>query len=400
MEQNAALYNHDETPVRYGFNNPFAPPPTTGPRNLRQVIPAGKGRFTKGEKGDKEYLDRIRSGQRCGIKSALALLNREHSRDMTKPSVGVIVGGGPSLQDRVGDLRRLVVHGAKTLAVNKSHDWLLKRGLPCHYAALLDPKEWVADYITANVSPETIRRAGKLWVAPTYLIASQCHEKTISKFKGSTKAYIWHAAAGLGEGDILRDEFPGEPWVLLAGGSVVGLRGVGLLYGLGFREMHLFGIDGSAKMPEGKELRAIFSEFEKAGMVKLDPGASDETLRERLAVLVEKNINLPEPVNAILKTSLYAYAKPHIDPTWKAFEVKLNTGWNRAFLSNHHMARSVYEFEDSMKHWDSEIKAGKMEPFTVKVHGDPEQSAIAMVAAGMGIHADPKENEKYGKSPP
>lgn len=319
-----------------------------GPRGLRQVIPPGKGRFSKGDAGTQEYLDRIRRGQRLGMASLLSLVNSEHSGKWDEPSTVCIVGGGPSLSDEVGALRHLIKRGAKVLAVNKSHDWLLRRGLRCDYAALLDPKDWVAKYIDLDLtrSKETRKKAGKFWAEPKYLIASQCHDDTLNKFKDHPNAYMWHAAAGLGESDVLKNEFPGELWVNIAGASVIGLRAVAIAHGLGFRMMHLFGIDGSMK-----------------------------------------------------DKSLYAYDKPHIDKTWVPFEVKLKSGWNRAFLSNHHMARSVYEFEDSLKDWDEQIKTMKMEPFNVLVHGNPEYSAIAMVAAGMGIHAESEQNEKYGRSP-
>jgi hypothetical protein len=214
------------------------------------------------------------------------------------------------LVKEVGELRRLVKRGAKVIAVNKSHDWLLKRGIPCDYAVLLDPKDWVADYVDLKLAgaKATRRVCGRYWAAPKYLIASQCHERVIAKFVGRQDAYLWHAAAGLGESDVLKEEFAGEMWASIAGASVVGLRAIGLAHGLGFRMMHLFGIDGSMKPPQGGEA-----------------------------------------------PKLYAYDKPHVDPTWHPFEVKLKTGWSRVFLSNHHMARSVYEFEDAMREWDKQI---------------------------------------------
>ena len=320
------------------------------PRDLRAVIPAGRGRVDAAE-----YLARVRRGQASGMQSLLKLVNAEHSGDWRRPSAVCIVGGGPSLTDEVGALRHLIKRGAKVLAVNKPHDWLLRRGLRCDYAALLDPKDWVADYIDLDLaaSKATRRKAGKFWTAPKYLIASQCHDLVLEKFKGRRDAYLWHAAAGLGESEILRSEFPRELWVNIAGASVIGLRAVGLAHGLGFRMMHLFGIDGSMKPPKN-------------------------------------------PADA---PALYAYDKPRTEKTWSPFEVKLTSGWRRAFLSNHHMARSVYEFEDSMRDWDAQIKALKMEPFNVAVHGNPEHSAIAMVAAGMGVHADPAQNAKYGMRP-
>lgn len=346
MADDMALYF---TRALCNLNAPPSPPVAKGPRNLRDVIPSGKGRLT-----DEEYLRRVRRGQTSGMQSALSLMNVER-KDLRTPSEVCIVGGGPTLQEEVGALRRLIKRGAKVLAVNKSHDWLLKRGLPCHYAALLDPKEWVADYFNLDLlkSNNIRRQVGKLWADPRYLIASQVHDDALNKFKDRADSFLWHAGAGLGEAEMLKGEFANEPWVNIAGASVIGLRAVGLAHGLGFRMMHLFGIDGSASPP------AV-----RGGQPKL-----------------------------------YSYDKPHIDATWKTFEVKLNTGWARPFLANHHMARSVYEFEDSMRDWDEQIKLGRLEPFLVKVHGDPEKSAIGMVAAGMGVHADAAENEKYGKAP-
>ena len=252
-------------------------------RNLRDIIPAGKGRVDKAE-----YLARLRRGQRAGMRSLLTLMNTEHSHDWRRPTVVCIVVVGPSLAEEVGALRHLIKRGAKVLAVNKSHDWLLQRGLRCDYAALLDPKEWVADYIDLDLAAakSTRKRAGKFWAPPKYLIASQCHDLVLEKFKHRKEAYMWHAAAGLGESEILKTEFADELWVNIAGASVIGLRAVGLAHGLGFREMHLFGIDGSMK-----------------------PAADDSSPK------------------------LYAYDKPYIDKTWKAFEVKLTSGWRRAFMA-------------------------------------------------------------------
>jgi len=326
----------------------FQPLPAAGPRDLRAVVPAGRGRV-----GSDEYLARVRRGQTSGMQSLLMLLDSENSGDWRRPATVCIVGGGPSLSSEVGALRHLIKRGAKVLAVNKSHDWLLRRGLRCDYAALLDPKDWVADYIDLDLADakQTRRRAGKFWTAPKYLIASQCHDRVLEKFKRRADSYMWHAAAGLGESQMLRSDFPNELWVNIAGASVIGLRAVGLAHGLGFRKMHLFGIDGSMKPGDKQAPR------------------------------------------------LYAYDKPHVEKTWQTFEVKLNSGWRRVFMSNHHMARSVYEFEDSMRSWDAQIRDGKMQPFNVAVHGDPAHSAIAMVAAGMGVHADAAENALYAAPP-
>lgn len=386
---NKAL-NTPGSPLDMGLRRPKA----NRSRLLRDVIPAGKGRFSKGEAGTQEYLDRIRRGQRAGFKSFAQICNSESG-------VVCIVGGGPTLQDEVGALRRLIKRGAKTIAVNKSHDWLVKRGLPCHYAALLDPKEWVKDYITLNYSKDTKRKAGKLWADPKYLIASQCHDAVLDKFKPERNAYLWHAGAGLGEAELLKQEFAGEEHAYVPGASVIGIRAGWLAYALGFREIHFFGIDGSAKLPDPRSLKQIFGHFVKVGLYTWKE-PRDPTTDEMVFVLMalaKARAKMPQEVNDIIAKHLYSYGKPVIDPTWSGYTAKLSSGWQRHYLSNHHMARSVYEFEDQVKEWERLMKTGKIQPFQVFVHGNPEHSAIGIVAAGMGIHADPEINEMYGKPP-
>ena len=372
-------------------------------RNLREAIPAGKGRFSAGDKGVEEYLGRIRSGQTCGMQSAISLHNAEHSGDPTRPATLIIAAGGPSLANNLGELRKLVKRGAKVIAVNKTHDYLVKRGIPVDYAALLDPKDWVADYIdpTLKESRSVRKEMGRGWVDTKYLIASQCHDLTINKFKRRKDSYLYHAAAGLGEKDVLKNEFKGQPWICITGGSVIGLRAINLGYGLGFRKFHTFGLDGSARMPPESEMSKLFTLLCQAGMcewTKTEPPTQTEIV-SAVFKLARGRKKFPDAANEIMRKYLYSYAKPHIDSTWSAFTIDLKTGWSRSYLANHHMARSVYEFEDSLREWDGNIRSGKMEPFNLVVHGDPEQSAIAMVAAGMGIHADAEQNAKHGKAP-
>jgi len=194
-------------------------PPRAG--ELRNAIPSGKGRIDTAE-----YLARVRRGQTCGMASFLHLASVEHSRDWQRPAVCAVIGGGPSLADELPALRRLIARGAKTIAVNKSHDWLLLRNLPCHYAVLLDPKDWVAGYIDLDLAARKraeALRSGKFdkaararvadplrWAETRFLIASQCHDDVIAKFKDQPHAYMWHAAAGLGESEILKTEFGRE----------------------------------------------------------------------------------------------------------------------------------------------------------------------------------------------
>lgn len=114
----------DSAALKIELDIPDGPRPSDAPRELREVIPAGRGRIDRAE-----YIARIRRAQRSGMQSLMKLLGSEHSGEFERPSVVCIVGGGPSLCDEVAVLRRMIKHGAKVLAVNKSHDWLLRRAL-------------------------------------------------------------------------------------------------------------------------------------------------------------------------------------------------------------------------------------------------------------------------------
>lgn len=319
-----------------------------GVKPLREAIPKGRGRIEPAE-----YLARVRQAQKSGMQSFALLAGAQ----VEKNTLMCVVGGGPSLKDTVHTLRKFARKGARVMAANKSHDFLLKQGIPVHYAVLLDPKEWVADYIDPMLPfrSDIAKRIGG--VLPKYLIASQCHERTLAKFAGNPHAFLWHGAAGLGETKMLADEFKGtdgHSWACIPGPSVVGLRCVYLSHALGVGGVDLFGIDGSG-VPSTNQ-----------------------------------------PIDGKTKMDLYAYDKPFIDETWHEFTVKMSTGHEKTFVSNHHMARSVYEFEDMVLFWDRKIRAGEVEPFHLKVHGDPERFAIPFVAAGkFGIHANPAMNEKY-----
>lgn len=305
--------------------------------SLRNVIKAGKGRIPP-----EEFIERCRRAQKLGLPSLHEIRGHESG-------IVAICGGGPSLLANIPRLRALrVVHKADIIGVNKTPDWLESGGLKdgkkqfnpflVKYGILLDPKDWVADYIT----PKPGRR---------YLLASQVADRTFEKFK-KYEAYLWHAEAKIGEVEMLKKEFAHEEWCVLPGASVVGLRAVFCALFLGYREIHLFGIDAAGTPPTD---------------------TSDG--------------------------KLYSYDKPHIDETFGWYTVKPTTGWEKDYWANHHMARSAYEFEDMIKSLHRGIQEERIPPFKLRVHGDPDLSAVAFLAATYGIHADQKMNDKYGKSP-
>tara|TARA_R100001510_G_C7647038_1_gene204374 strand:+ start:1069 stop:1911 length:843 start_codon:yes stop_codon:yes gene_type:complete len=147
----------------------------------------------------------------------------------------VICGGGPSLEKDIKYIKQLVKKKCKLWTVNKTHDYLRTKALISDYCCLLDPKDWVADYV---------QKPNK---KTTYLVSSQCDELVFKKLK-SKNIYLWHAGV-----DYFNQEYPTpilakeqtKPFRIIPGPTTVGLRSLLVAYDLGFRDFHLFGFDSS-----------------------------------------------------------------------------------------------------------------------------------------------------------
>lgn len=147
----------------------------------------------------------------------------------------VVCGAGPSIADHVATIQRLKKQGANVVSVNKSHDWLLERGIVPWGHVLLDGHEWVSDYV---------KRPRK---DVCYFLASQCHPKTFDALRGSP-VFLWHAGQGFEDGAepdrMFREQgFGRQP--IIGGGTTVGQRVPILGVALGARKFHMFGMDSS-----------------------------------------------------------------------------------------------------------------------------------------------------------
>lgn len=137
-----------------------------------------------------------------------------------------IVGGGPSLEDDLPELR-IRAETSIIWALNNSYKYLKDNGISPHCHVMLDARIDNAEFV-----PETDKI--------THLYASQCHPEVFKKAKG--KIIIWNSYT---EGVIgLLDEFKLRSAVV---GNVtsVGLSAITLSKLFGFRNIHLFGFDSS-----------------------------------------------------------------------------------------------------------------------------------------------------------
>ena len=246
-----------------------------------------------------ELIERTRDAMKLNLPDLSQLTGSE------KGSL-LIAGGGPSIKDDLKTIRKMHKK-AKILACNKTHDWLMARNIKPDYGCLLDPKEWVADYIK------------KPHKKAIYLISGQCHAKVFQNLS-KAKVALWHAGVDYyGEEwptKILRAEFSDRYWKVVPGPTTVGLRSLLVGYLLGFRDFHLFGFDSS--------------------------------LTDGHAHAYKK----PKPYDA------------------REGEVTLQSKRGReTFMTNSHMARQCLDFEQLLDKIVSFVKVKAFDPVNITVHG-------------------------------
>ena len=141
----------------------------------------------------------------------------------------VIVGGGPSIRNRVDEIRELQRDGLPIWALNEVHDYLLERGVTPDAMVMLDA-------LRASVCMVQNPRPGV-----DYIIASRCNPRVFTALRGH-KVFIWTVNEP-GVDSVMRNVR--QPWFAVGGGGTVGLRAMNLAYLLGYTRLHLYGLDSS-----------------------------------------------------------------------------------------------------------------------------------------------------------
>lgn len=244
-----------------------------------------------------------------------------------------IIGGGPSINDCISEIRALKRRGACIVSVNKSHDWLLSHGITPWGHVLLDPKEWVADYV------KNPRRDVR------YFISSQCHDSVFEALK-DYQVYLWHAGQDFPEGAepnaVLREKWATQPWFVVPGATTVGLRSIRLGHTMGADHFHLFGLDSSRSA--GK---------------------------------------------------MHGYEKPEAPDSKSGKLAFKHKGKKYRFDTNDHMARQQMDFDKLLNDLPALVARGEIRPqFTLTVHGS---GLLPFYAATFGLHANPECNEDPAK---
>jgi uncharacterized Rossmann fold enzyme len=141
-----------------------------------------------------------------------------------------IVGYGPSLRETWEQIREFKY----IFSCSGAHRFLIDRGIIPTWQVAVDP-----------LPQNTVRLIGQPHPDVQYLICSTCHPDVFDHLEGYDVT-LWHSFAG--EDEALRILPRGE-WAL-TGGCDVGLRSIALARFFGFRDLHIFGMDGSSPAPE------------------------------------------------------------------------------------------------------------------------------------------------------
>lgn len=274
---------------------------------------------------DREELrERVRKAMARQLPTSLHCINTARE--------WAVIGGGPSISTAIETIRKLKQRGVAIVSVNKSHDWLLENGIVPWGHVLLDPKEWVADYV---------KRPRK---DVRYFVASQCHDRTFENLKGFP-VFLWHAGQDFPEDNttepdtVLNEEWPGSTWQIVPGGTTVGLRTPMLGHHMvkGADRFHMIGFDSSRS--GGK---------------------------------------------------LHGYDKPEAKDAASGLQKLEYNGQRYCFDTNSHMARQFVDFDKFMSELDDHYATGRLRrSFQMKFYG---RGLLPFYAAMLGLHASPQAN--------
>lgn len=160
------------------------------------------------------------------------LPNRWVEKSEAHDGVAVICASGPSMVDTVGEARIMQAYGAKLFAMNGCARFLGEHGIIPDYQVIMDAR------------PENLALVGP---AKEHLFASQCAPVL---FEHVPNAIVWHATHGNQLPDE-QDGFPDRDHFLVGSSVSVGCTALGLIYAMGYRQIHVFGMDSSHKEGAG-----------------------------------------------------------------------------------------------------------------------------------------------------
>jgi len=143
----------------------------------------------------------------------------------------VLCGSGPTITEHVEEIRAHKERKHCVVSLNASHDYLISHDIIPDVHVSVDPR------------PRIIKGFRQIRDDIIYLIATQCHPGVFEHLKGK-RVYLWNSySAELHE--FAEKNRWGRKFGMVHGGTTAGLRGIVLLYLMGYRYFHLYGMDCS-----------------------------------------------------------------------------------------------------------------------------------------------------------
>lgn len=147
-----------------------------------------------------------------------------------RPGPVAIVGGGWSLEETLDELVALSWAGVPILALNGAGNYLAGKNLRPAALAVLDARPCNVAFVERAIP------------GCKYLLGSQCDPSLFEACEGR-EVRIFHVTDADGAARELLDAYYREHYQVVPGGSTIGLRAICLAHMMGFRDMHLFGMD-------------------------------------------------------------------------------------------------------------------------------------------------------------
>lgn len=188
------------------------------------------------------HLENIKDNVRYSIDEGIPVI------DGAYPAHGkhaVIIGGGPSINSFVDEIKSRKTLGQDIIALNNSWKWLEKRLISADYHVMLDARPENSEFVPPSGSKIT------------RLYATQCDHRVINLSKNEN-TILWNSYIG-----EVADAFNHRNMFWIGSGTTVGIRSIFLLYTLGYRHFHLYGYDSSYEDNEGHAYEQKLNHGEK-----------------------------------------------------------------------------------------------------------------------------------------
>ncbi len=153
----------------------------------------------------------------------------------------LVLGGGPSLNDHLEEIREKWDNGAgaKIVTMNNTYNWALEHDLIPSLQLMIDAREFNNKFVTPVVE------------GCKYVIASQCHP-SILKSLPKELTYLWQVTLGTETLQVVKELWGDmyDGWYPCPGGCSVMNRGLPLIQMLGFNDVEIYGFDSCNRSGE------------------------------------------------------------------------------------------------------------------------------------------------------